>query len=1603
MAKTKYNIKFNTSLVNDKTVEKRINELSKSPRIVKIRVEADNFETLKRKFEELNNSIQSTTSAVIQLNEIQNKIDSGMVSMPGINAQNTALNSLSEQVKQVTLEINNLTKANKELDENKAFEKQANQLEKFQTKLDKIQIEHADIISQSEILQRQFESTRATVERFGETGEGSVREINSQIVQLSKNVRDVERDAKKSQQFLLGSLNKITTGIIGAEIFNKIGQSIRDMIDQVKNLDASLVEIQKVSDLTGQSLERFKDKAFEVGQQVGRTGQEVIDAAAEFKRSGYTIEESLNLAEQANIMLNVADGMNQTSQAAAVLISTMKAYNLTVEDSVRINDIFNEVSNKSAISFDDIAEGVRRSSGVYAQAGTSLEELTGLLTATNEIMQDIEKTSSGLNTISLRLRGIKEIGDESAPTIAKLQGSFKELAGVDILDPITGQLRDTYDILYDTASVWKTLDENTKQFLSELAAGKRQVNVFNSLMMNFSKSIEAVKYAQDSANSAQEENARFLDSVQGKLNNLSSAWQTFSDNTINSGFVKWVIDFTTGVIKAADSIGALNIAFGVLASYFLAKGNKGIVDGVKSLISATKDLTKETNLVSFAMELFGLKSTETAVETTAAGAAATSAAKGFTILKAALGGVVVTIGLLLFQKVVDFFKDMFTQASQLTEEISGLNSEISKLQSELDSLNDKGSRNWTEEEQQRVQMLEREIELLKERELLLERERANLTKKSFTDSGERTLSVKMDDDSTVIIGNVQEDIEKLKNSIDELNEQKIKLLEEKDFEGVQEINEELLEMQSNLNDLEMIEIDVVKQLQEDLDKGLLDADKVSLAEQVIAIYNDRLRETANETETLVQSQNKANIEFDSFSTIVSNLKNEIDPLTQAYQEYINTGQLGLNTVLELIMKGDEYLDYLILENGQYTLNANAVEMYFEKVKAAKINELKLKQETMKADAMAYKDALEQAKGELEAMRNLDQTSKDTAWNIYQVALQLGESLGYEGQALKNYAQQMRDVANDGIGAIMDEISKWESKIAEYDAIGEQIKFLESLTLPDFTQALDKTNTAQKAAAKSAKEVSKAEKEMKDAIKEAEKAVKDAEDALDDYMGAIKDTVDQITGAIDDEIDALEKQNDALEEMGDRFNAFGDIIIDSLKDEMDAIDKAAQAEKDRIQAKLDALEEEEKLNDRNKKLEEARLEIAKAKDELERAKRQNVKIYRKGASDFVYEVDTDAVEQAQGNLEDAQNAYDDLVDEYEKEDIKDALKDEMDRVDADTQAKKDSIQSQIDDLQDLMDAWGDSTEKIKQDILAQKDAQEWLSDFQNATAEERLEMLENLDNAYSDLVESELEKNNQRIEDLENLRDEFESDYEDLQNSLNEYQLSEQELNEFLKLSIEDRKAWLKDLTSTWKSEISSMIAEINRLKAAMESLEGASVGSGGGGSSSSSGSSGGKWGGLNGNSQLSKDETDIVNKFNPVDNPELADKAGEIWDAIHTGNKSEAVQNAIDKAQGKKNKKSYAKGGTRVVDYTGWEKGMANTWVDGTPLKPEVVLNNTDAKKLYDLVKNTPESIDRNSLNPINININDISLPNVNNGEQFVDEIKNMAMNYAVQMSKDRK
>ena len=106
-------------------------------------------------------------------------------------------------------------------------------------------------------------------------------ELNTSKVQqqLNQNLKGlkVNLDANNATR----SLNSLNSSAMDTyltfqaanEIFSRSVEIISSMVDQVYELDAAIIEFQKVSDLSGKSLDNYIEKLNEMGNSVARTGK----------------------------------------------------------------------------------------------------------------------------------------------------------------------------------------------------------------------------------------------------------------------------------------------------------------------------------------------------------------------------------------------------------------------------------------------------------------------------------------------------------------------------------------------------------------------------------------------------------------------------------------------------------------------------------------------------------------------------------------------------------------------------------------------------------------------------------------------------------------------------------------------------------------------------------------------------------------------------------------------------------------------------------------------------------------------------------------------------------------------------------------------------------------------------------------------------------------------------------------------------------------------------------------------------------------------------------------------------------------------------------
>ncbi|MBX4147499.1 transglycosylase SLT domain-containing protein [Paenibacillus lautus] len=147
--------------------------------------------------------------------------------------------------------------------------------------------------------------------------------------------------------------------------------------------------------------------------------------------------------------------------------------------------------------------------------------------------------------------------------------------------------KSTYEIFEDLASVWDRLSDFQQAEFVELVAGKHQGNIAASMIANWKDAQGSLEAGLNSFGSAARENEVYLESMQGKIAQFKNAVNAFWSDSIDSDFLKSLIDSGTVLIKKLDDLGKVII---LLTGLFLTFRHKAIADFVIGMATATKGL-----------------------------------------------------------------------------------------------------------------------------------------------------------------------------------------------------------------------------------------------------------------------------------------------------------------------------------------------------------------------------------------------------------------------------------------------------------------------------------------------------------------------------------------------------------------------------------------------------------------------------------------------------------------------------------------------------------------------------------------------------------------------------------------------------------------------------------------------------------------------------------------------------------------------------------------------------------------------------------------------------------------------------------------------------
>lgn len=512
----------------------------------------------------------------------------------------------------------------------------------------------------------------------------------------------------------MGSKIQSVNGVFQAmkNVVVNVGQALQPLLE----FEDSLTELKKVSDLSGTSLDNYTDKLAQMGQEVGKSRAEMVDAATEFVKSGFSESDSAELARVANLYMNIADEELNAGDAANFIISQMKAFNLEAQDAEHIVDSLNNVSNNTAVSSADLATNIGKASAALAVGGNTYEDVLSLMTAGVEITRSGAKVSRALVSVQSRYN---QTIDETSSTGQKLIEWYNK-HNIAIKDQ-EGQQRKLYDTLSDVSKIWNDLSKDEQLYYLNIQAGANQTQNLSAILQNFDQVLNAHDLALNASGSAVTENARAMENLNKKIDNLKASWSEIVLAFANSEAIGNILDKVSSALRdIANNEAAINTIVTLAKTLLLLQGAKtltNLFDGAK------------TSLVEF-----GLKFTDVVTKMNGARVAALNAGAATTQLGATLLGLkavisplgvivgllsAIAIGIAVYNKAQKAPSERLEKDKRTLEDTKEKYTEIKKEYDELLSrqktLNSQGE-DLNDAEKKRLELLEQQTKELKEQE-----------------------------------------------------------------------------------------------------------------------------------------------------------------------------------------------------------------------------------------------------------------------------------------------------------------------------------------------------------------------------------------------------------------------------------------------------------------------------------------------------------------------------------------------------------------------------------------------------------------------------------------------------------------------------------------------------------------------------------------------------------------------------------------------------------------------------------------------------------------------------------------------------------------------
>lgn len=492
-----------------------------------------------------------------------------------IKARHTQFNELQKQLKQAESILNDRSVENEQAQQAlKLIGDKVSELRSAMSVTLDDDTEH-DLFERLEQVEKELQNliTQKRKEILPSGVDDAQRQAAEANVQVGTEAAKASAEVEHEVEDTLSSMKHAVKYWLSAEmIVTKIREGVSQAWQDIRGLDTAMTNIAVVTDMSVSDLWGRIDEYMAIAQEYGVTTQGVYEVSQLYYQQGLNTAEVMAATTETLKMARIA-GMDYADAADAMTVA-IRAFKMEMSDAQIITDVYSKVAAVTASDSEELAIAMSKTASSAESVGSSFENTTAMLAVMIETTREsAQNLGSALKSIISRY-GEMKVGltvDSEGEEIDynKVDTALKSI-GISLKDA-QGQFRDFDDVIFELSDAWNGLDKNTQRYIATIMAGNRQQSRFIALVDNAERLREVSQAAADSEDAGLLQYAKTLDSLDTKLNALSTSFQQFYMDLINGDTFKSIIDLITGFLNGLNKLGKLDSIFSIASIYKTVK------------------------------------------------------------------------------------------------------------------------------------------------------------------------------------------------------------------------------------------------------------------------------------------------------------------------------------------------------------------------------------------------------------------------------------------------------------------------------------------------------------------------------------------------------------------------------------------------------------------------------------------------------------------------------------------------------------------------------------------------------------------------------------------------------------------------------------------------------------------------------------------------------------------------------------------------------------------------------------------------------------------------------------------------------------------------